>query len=225
MDEGLSWTRSLASSSPPRCSTSLSFASCSRAAIRRSPRRSRRSGARSASSETRDASEWPIECARKCARWRATRISGQAVFKRVCALCHKIYGEGQDVGPDLTLNGRNDFDQLISNIFDPNLVIGPGYQAATIATTEGRILIGLVVENGSTRVVLKLQGGSVETIQRGQIEEMKMSELSLMPDSFDTQLTPQEIADLCAFLSLDKPPSDPAAKALPGAGPMVRPGK
>ena len=71
-------------------------------------------------------------------------ISGQAVFKRVCALCHKIYGEGQDVGPDLTSNGRNDFDQLISNVFDPNLVIGPGYQATTIATTDGRILSGLL---------------------------------------------------------------------------------
>jgi putative membrane-bound dehydrogenase-like protein len=151
--------------------------------------------------------------------------SGQAVFKRVCALCHKIYGEGQDVGPDLTSNGRNDFDQLISNIFDPNLVIGPGYQATTIATTDGRILSGLLVENGNERVILKLQGGKAETIQRSQVEEMKTSELSLMPDSFETQLTPQDIVDLCAFLSLDKPPSDPTAKALPGSGPMVRTSK
>jgi putative heme-binding domain-containing protein len=151
--------------------------------------------------------------------------SGQAVFKRVCALCHKIYGEGQDVGPDLTSNGRNDFDQLISNVFDPNLVIGPGYQATTIATTDGRILSGLLMENGKERVILKLQGGKAETIQRSQVEEMRTSELSLMPDSFETQLTSQDIVDLCAFLSLDRPPSDPAAKALPGSGPMVRTGK
>ncbi len=152
-------------------------------------------------------------------------VSGQAVFKRVCALCHKIYGEGQDVGPDLTSNGRNDFDQLVSNVFDPSLVIGQGFQATTIATTDGRILSGLLVENGSARVLLRLQGGSIQTIQRGQIEEMKTSELSLMPDSFDTQLTAQEIADLSAFLSLDKPPSDPSARALSGSGPMVRSGK
>jgi putative membrane-bound dehydrogenase-like protein len=152
-------------------------------------------------------------------------VVGEGVFKRVCALCHKIYGEGQEVGPDLTSNGRNDFDQLISNVFDPSLVIGQGYQATTIATADGRILSGLLVENGSERVVLKLQGGKTETIGRGQIEEIKTSELSLMPDSFDTQLTPQEIVDLSAFLSLDKPPSDPTAKALPGSGPMVRPGK
>ena len=71
-------------------------------------------------------------------------------------------------------------------------------------------------------MLLKLQGGQVETIQRSQVEEMKTSELSLMPDSFETQLSPQEIVDLCAFLCLDKPPSDPTAKALPGSGPMVR---
>jgi putative heme-binding domain-containing protein len=152
-------------------------------------------------------------------------VVGLAVFKRVCAICHKIYGEGQEVGPDLTSNGRNDFDQLISNIFDPSLVIGPGYQATTLATTEGRILSGLLVEDGKERVLLKLQGGQVETIQRSQVEEIKTSELSLMPDSFDTQLARQEIADLCAFLCLDKPPSDPAAKALPGSGPMVVPRK
>ena len=149
-------------------------------------------------------------------------ISGQVVFKRVCALCHKIYGEGQDVGPDLTSNGRNDFDQLISNVFDPNMVIGPGYQATTIATVDGRILSGLLVEIGKERVILKLQGGKAETIQRSQVEDMKTSELSLMPDSFETQLAPQDIVDLCAFLSLDKQPSDPTAKALPGAGPMVQ---
>jgi putative heme-binding domain-containing protein len=148
--------------------------------------------------------------------------AGQAVFKRVCSLCHKIYGEGQDVGPELTSNGRNDFDQLISNVFDPSLVIGRGYQATTLATTEGRILTGLLVEDGKDRVLLKLQGGQVEAIERKQIEQMKTSELSLMPDAFETQLSPQEIVDLCAFLCLDKPPSDPTAKALPGSGPMVR---
>ena len=53
----------------------------------------------------------------------ATRSPGE-VFKKLCAQCHKIYGEGQDVGPDITLNGRGSFEQLLSNVFDPSLVIG-----------------------------------------------------------------------------------------------------
>ena len=149
-------------------------------------------------------------------------VAGQAVFKKLCAQCHKIYGEGQDVGPDITANGRNDFDQLLSNVFDPSLVIGPGYQATTVATTDGRVLTGLLVEDGKERVVLKLQGGKLETIPRSQIDEMKTSAVSLMPEEIEKQLATQEIADLCAFLCLDKPPSDPTAKPLPGAGPIVR---
>ena len=204
---------------------SPSFASCNRAAT---PRSSAGEGllgndSRPARPETR---------AGRRGDWRAwyaktpgNPVSGQAVFKKLCAQCHKIYGEGQDVGPEITSNGRNDFDQLISNVFDPSLVIGPGYQATTLATTDGRMLTGLLVEDGKDRIVLKLQGGQVETIQRSQVAEIKTSELSLMPDSFESQLSQQEIVDLFAFLCLDKPPSDPTANALPGSGPMVLPRK
>jgi putative heme-binding domain-containing protein len=149
-------------------------------------------------------------------------VAGQAVFRKLCAQCHKIYGEGQDVGPEITANGRNDFEQLLSNVFDPSLVIGPGYQATTVATVEGRVMTGLLVEDGQDRVVLKLQGGTLETIPRSQVDELKTSAVSLMPEELEKQLSTQEIADLCAFLCLDKPPSDPAAKPLPGAGPIVR---
>jgi putative heme-binding domain-containing protein len=148
-------------------------------------------------------------------------VAGQAIFRKICAQCHKIYGEGQDVGPEITSNGRNDFEQLLSNVFDPSLVIGPGFQATTLATTEGRVLTGLLVEDGKERVVLKLQGGQLETIPRRQIDEMKTSAVSLMPEEIERQLAPQELADLCAFLCLDKPPSDPTAKPLSGAGPIV----
>ena len=160
---------------------------------------------------------------RSIRRMTGDPVAGQAVFNKLCAQCHKIHGQGQEVGPDLTANGRNDFDQLLSNVFDPSLVIGPGYQATTIATTDGRVLTGLLAEDGTDRVVLRLQGGQLETIPRDQIEAMKTAEVSLMPEDVEKQLAPQEIADLLAFLCLDKPPTDPAAKPLPGAGPIRKP--
>lgn len=142
---------------------------------------------------------------------------GALAFKKVCAQCHKIYGEGAEVGPDITRNGRNDWVQLLNNVFDPSAVIGPGYQARILVTTEGRVLTGLAVEESDQRVVLKIQGGKIEAIPRDQIEEYKVSEVSMMPEQLEKQLTPQEIADLFAFLALDKPPSDPEARILPGA--------
>jgi len=141
---------------------------------------------------------------------------GQEVFKKVCGQCHKIYGEGQEVGPDITVNGRSSFDQLLSNVFDPSLVIGAAYQARTIATTGGRVVTGLVAEESDQRIVLKVQGGKQEIVPRGEIDEMKTSELSLMPEDVEKTLKPQEIADLFAFITLDKPPSDPAARQLAG---------
>ena len=144
-------------------------------------------------------------------------VAGQKAFAKVCAQCHKIYGEGQEVGPDITSNGRNDFDQLLSNVFDPNLVIGSAYQATIVATTDGRVLTGLLAEDNAQRIVLKLQGGKQEIIPRNQVEEVKLSPLSLMPEDIEKQLTPKEWADLFGFLTLDKPPGDPKAKKLPGS--------
>ncbi len=142
---------------------------------------------------------------------------GIVVFKNVCAQCHKIHGEGQDVGPDLTSNGRATFEQLLSNVFDPSLVIGVGYQAVTVETTAGRSLTGLLVEDGPMRVVLKLQGGKQEVVPRRLVENVSVSPLSLMPEGMEKQLKPQEIADLFAFLVLDKHPNDPTARKVPGA--------
>src|SRR5690606_21152606 len=142
---------------------------------------------------------------------------GIAAFKKVCGQCHKMYGEGAEVGPDITRNGRNNWEQLLQNVFDPSAVIGPGYQARTLVTEDGRVLTGLPVEESDQRVVLKIQGGKTETIPRDQIEAYARSEMSMRPEDLEKRLTPQEIADLFAFLALDKPPSDPSGKLLPGA--------
>jgi putative heme-binding domain-containing protein len=143
--------------------------------------------------------------------------AGWVVFKGLCAQCHKMHGEGQDVGPDITSNGRSDFEQLLSNVFDPSLVIGAGYVATTVITMKGQTITGLVVEDNAQRVVLKQQGGKLETIARADIDEMATSKVSLMPEGIEKQLKPQEIADLFAFLYLDKPPTDPTAKRIPGS--------
>jgi putative heme-binding domain-containing protein len=141
---------------------------------------------------------------------------GVAVFQKVCGQCHKLHGQGQEVGPDITANGRASFEQLLSNVFDPSLVIGPAYQARVVVTDDGRILTGLIAEENEQRIVLKLQGGKVETIARDQVEEVNVSPLSLMPEGLEKQLTPAELADLFALITLDLPPSDPQAKLIPG---------
>lgn len=141
---------------------------------------------------------------------------GQPVFDKLCGQCHKIYGKGNDVGPDITANGRASFEQLLSNVLDPSLVIGASYQARIIATDDGRVLTGLPVEESDERVVLKVQGGKLETIPRDLIDTYKVSELSMMPEGLENQLSGQELLDLFAFLLLDKPPEDSSGRLIPG---------
>src|SRR5207244_4259928 len=142
--------------------------------------------------------------------------AGRLHFNKICAQCHKLYGEGQDVGPDITSNGRSDFEQLLSNVFDPSLVIGAGYTATTVVTNRGQTIAGLVVEDSPQRIVLKTQGGKIETIPRGDVDQVLHSKLSYMPEDVEKQLQPQEIADLFAYLCLDRPPEDPKARKIPG---------
>ena len=141
---------------------------------------------------------------------------GKAMFAKLCGQCHKLHGEGQEVGPDITSNGRASFQQLLSNVFDPSLVIGASYQARTVRTIDGRVVTGLLVEDSDQRVVLKVQGGKDEVIAKDDVEATKVSELSLMPEGIEKQYSPQELADLFAYITLDKPPSDPTARPIPG---------
>jgi putative membrane-bound dehydrogenase-like protein len=150
-------------------------------------------------------------------------VAGRVVFKRLCAQCHKMYGEGAEVGPDITRNGRASFEQLLSNVFDPSLVIGSAYQGLTVVTKEGRVVYGLPAEDSPQRVVLKVQGDKQEIIARGDIDEVVPSKLSLMPEGIEKQLQPKELHDLFAFITLDKPPEDPSARLL--AGSRIVPGE
>lgn len=148
-------------------------------------------------------------------------FKGELVFNKVCGQCHKIYGKGQEVGPDITLNGRNSFEQLLSNVFDPSLVIGASYQSYTVVTDEGRVLNGLLVEDTDAKVTLKVQGGKLETIPKAEIEILKKSPVSLMPEKLEEQIKPQELVDLFSFITLDKHPSDKSARQLPGVKEVV----
>jgi putative heme-binding domain-containing protein len=144
-------------------------------------------------------------------------VAGRAVFKNLCAQCHTIYGEGGNVGPDITANGRASFEQLLSNVFDPSLVIGTDYQVSTVVTKDGRNLTGLIVENNERRVVVRMAGESEETVPRNNVEYTRLSKLSMMPEGVENVFSRKDLADLFAFLSLDKPPGDPTAKLIPGA--------
>jgi putative membrane-bound dehydrogenase-like protein len=126
--------------------------------------------------------------------------NGAKVYEKHCAQCHQFRGKGVEVGPKLDENGRTGVPLLVSNILDPNLVIGKDYQARLLVMEDGRTLTGLVVEESPARIVLKVAGDKREVAPKNQIERMKVSDVSLMPEQLEKQMTPQEFKDLIAFL-------------------------
>jgi len=114
---------------------------------------------------------------------------------------------------------------LLSNVFDPSLVIGPGYEVTTVVTKDGRNLTGLIAEDNERRVVVRLPGEGEETVPRNQVKYTRVSKLSMMPEGIETLLDKRDLADLFAFLALDKPPTDASAKLIPGAPDIPKPAK
>lgn len=135
--------------------------------------------------------------------------AGKAVFEKTCAQCHVIFGKGNAVGPDITATGRETLDLLLSNLLDPNLVVGKGYQAWTLLDASGRVLSGLLVEDSPQRVVLKVAGGKEEVVPRGDVKTLEQSEVSLMPEDLEKTVTEEELRHLIAFLRFEEAPPEP----------------
>ncbi len=134
---------------------------------------------------------------------------GKAVYAKACAQCHVIFGEGHTVGPDITVNGRETLDLLLSNLLDPNLVVGKDYTGYTLVTKTGRVLSGLLIEDSPQRVVLRVAGGQDEVVPRREVLRVDASPVSLMPEDLEKTITEDEFRDLIAYLRFDEPPPEP----------------
>ena len=126
--------------------------------------------------------------------------NGLAVYKKACAACHR-YGEfGHLVGPDLKSVVDHSAEKLLTNILDPNLDIQPGYRAYGCLLQSGELLFGLIESENATGVVFKLTDGRKRTVLRKEIETLKSTGVSLMPENLESTLTRQELADVIAFV-------------------------
>ncbi len=136
---------------------------------------------------------------------------GKLVFHRTaanaCATCHRVQGQGNWIGPDLsTIGTKYGKDELLQSILYPSKAIGYNFRATIIATGDGRVLTGLPIEETADRVVLKTAEGERVTIPVKEIEERKISEISLMPEGLAQTMSDQELVDLLAFLTTLKQP-------------------
>lgn len=126
---------------------------------------------------------------------------GRTVFRMNCAACHRLDGVGADVGANLLAALPNKSgDDLLAAVFDPNREVDPRYVSYQAVTADGRSLNGVIVAETPTSVTLRRADGAEDTVLRANLESLRSTRLSLMPEGLERMLSRQDVADLFAYL-------------------------
>ncbi|MFV2068290.1 MAG: hypothetical protein ACC645_15065 [Pirellulales bacterium] len=126
--------------------------------------------------------------------------AGRLLFERTCAKCHMLFGEGGSIAPDLTGSARQELDYLLSNLVDPSAIVDPVYRLTIIATSDGRVLSGFMIQHTEQFVVLRTQEARVRLAME-DIEDLQTSSKSMMPQGMLHSLSDEQVRDLLLYLS------------------------
>ena len=154
--------------------------------------------------------ESPAERAQMIAQFKGLLMSppavepdlelGRAMFAKTCQKCHTLFGAGAKIGPDITGSQRTNLDYLLSNIIDPSAVMAKEYAPHVVRTADGQVITGIL--KGELNGVYTFQTpDDVRQLSKDDIEEMKLTDKSLMPDNQIQQFTQHELRSLVAYVS------------------------
>jgi putative membrane-bound dehydrogenase-like protein len=133
----------------------------------------------------------------------ADAARGRLVFNRTCLQCHRLFDSGGDVGPDLTGSDRSNPDYILENVLDPSAAVAREYTLTNVATTDGRLVSGIIREQNDRSLTIQTANERI-VLPREDIEEIKPSSLSMMPEGQLDRLSPQEIRDLFSYLAASR---------------------
>jgi putative heme-binding domain-containing protein len=129
----------------------------------------------------------------------ADLASGRQLYTRACQQCHKLFGEGGVIGPDLTGANRTNLDYLLANLIDPSAEVGRDYRMSVVATRSGRVITGLIVERLPARLVVQTATERL-VLAAEEVETIEDSPVSIMPDGQLDALTKEQVRDLIGYL-------------------------
>jgi putative heme-binding domain-containing protein len=118
----------------------------------------------------------------------------------LCAACHKLFGEGNIIGPELTGADRKNAEWLLSQIVDPSGFIRPEYVNHNVEMKDGRSLTGLIAEQSAAALTLLDAQNQRTVLNRADVKELTASSTSLMPEGLLEALAPQQVRDLFSYL-------------------------
>jgi putative heme-binding domain-containing protein len=131
--------------------------------------------------------------------------AGRTIFQNTCGGCHRLFGQGAAVGPDLTVHDRGDLESMLLAIVNPSAEIREGFENYSVETKDGRSLSGFLVEQDPQSVVLRGLDNQNVTLERTELTELKPTGSSLMPEGLLDALDEPQTRDLFAYLRSTQP--------------------
>src|SRR5690606_36227407 len=125
---------------------------------------------------------------------------GRQVFQKICAACHRLENTGHEIGPSLASFRTRGPEAILVNVLDPSREVNPQYVNYLVLTADGRSISGMIASETANSVTLRRAENATDTIERADIEEMRSSGLSIMPEGLEKQIDVQSMADLLAYL-------------------------
>ncbi|MHB1078445.1 MAG: PVC-type heme-binding CxxCH protein [Prosthecobacter sp.] len=125
---------------------------------------------------------------------------GAKIYETLCMVCHRHLDRGNDVGPNLGTIKAWTAEQILTNVLDPNREVSPNFALYIVETNDGRTLSGLITSETAGNLTLKRADGGTDTVLRSEIKSLTSPGISLMPEGLEAAITPQQMADLIAYL-------------------------
>ncbi len=131
---------------------------------------------------------------------RADLAAGRVVWQQRCGACHKLFGEGGNVGPELTGSGRAETDYVILNVIDPSAVVPEAWRLTQVITADGRVFAGAVAASDERTLTLRTPTED-HVFDRDEIDEVITQNVSVMPEGLWNDLSDEQVRDLVAYLA------------------------
>lgn len=124
---------------------------------------------------------------------------GKQTFAKVCAACHKVQGVGHDTGPNIAAMKNRGPEAILLNVLDPNREVNPQYLSYAALLADGRTITGLIASETATSLTFKRADNAADTVLRIDIQQLKSTGQSLMPEGMEKQIDKQAMADLLEY--------------------------
>lgn len=137
---------------------------------------------------------------------KANTGNGKKIFEKTCASCHKLYGAGGEIGPDLTGSNRTNLEYILGNVITPSAIIQDDYRMHLVQTFDGRNYSGIPANEDERFLRLRVANRQEPVlIPKSDIEAREIAKVSMMPEGLLKELTDDQVLDLIAFLQQLKP--------------------